>query len=82
MIVNKRYQSRLLYRRRMKTRRVISVRPTGRLSFVFRSTHFGPRLTRGSATRRLRMRRRKSINQTSWGWGDAMLSIHAEPHSP
>jgi hypothetical protein len=43
-----RYQSQLLYRRSYKPKRVIRIRPTGKLNFVFRPVNrFGlkPRLT-------------------------------------
>jgi hypothetical protein len=43
-----RYQSQLLFRKSYKPRRVIRIRPTGKLNFVFRSAkRFGvkPQLT-------------------------------------
>ena len=42
-----RYQSRLLPRRSYKPNRVLRIKPTARLSFVFRPVRFGvkPRIT-------------------------------------
>jgi hypothetical protein len=43
-----RYQSQLLYRRSYKPKRVIRIRPTGKLNFVFRPVNrfgFKPQLT-------------------------------------